>query len=220
MSTIEVIRLACYAVNTVVCFSLVVYFAKEYMTKKLRASLAWAVGFLLFGFLIISLATYTTVVEVSKVQVMIAFMFAAAEVSVIYYGASLVFFGEESFFREKITVIFFLAMLFIGSFLTYTTEEGQLVQTMGFWTVWIFLAFYVVIGTMFYWVSRKVPKTDPRRRAIALVAAAWYIVAFWNSYVGLAWGENVAVEAVIFLLGSFGFLLLLYGMTAGKTTRK
>ncbi len=219
MSTIEVIRIACYAVNTVVCFSLVVYFIREYLIKKLRAYLSWAVGFLLFGFLIISLASYTTVAVVSKVQVMVAFMLAATEVSALYYGASLVFFVEESFFREKITVIFFLVMLFIGSFLTVTTEESQLVQTMGFWTVWIFMAFYVAIGTMFFWISRKVPETDTRRKAIALVAAAWYIVAFWNSYVGLAWQENVAVEAGVFLLGSFGFLLLLYGMTVGKTTR-
>lgn len=220
MDIIEFIRLACYAVNTVVCLSLVGYFIRDYMVKKLRTSLAWAVGFLMLSFLIVSLAMYTTIAEVSRAQVMFSFVLAATGVSSLYYGASLVFFGEESFFREKITVIFFLIVLFIGSFLTYTTDKSQLIPTVGFWTVWIFMAFYVAIGTMFYWVSRKVPDTDPRRRAIALVAVAWYIIAFWNSYVGLAWGENVAVEAVVFLLGSFGFLLLLYGMTVGKTTRK
>ena len=220
METVELIRLACYIVDIIVCFILVGYFIREYVYKKLRASLAWAVGFTLFGFLIISLASYTTIAEVSKFQVMMAFIFAALAVSSLYYGASLVYFDEGSFFREKMTVALFVGVLVIGSIITYITPQAQLISTMGFWTTWIFFSVYVAIGTMFYSVASKLSKGDPRRRPIIMVALAWYIVSIWNNYVGLAWGENPAVEAGMFLFGSFGYVLLLYGMTTGKTTKK
>lgn len=219
MEPFELVRLACYGVDIIVCFLLVGYFIREYMKKKLRASLAWAVGFLLLSFMIISLASYTTVAEVSKLQVMVAFVLAASAVSSLYYGTSLLFFDEESFFREKITAVLFVVVVLIGSILTYITPEGQLVATVGFWTTWVFLAFYVTIGILFYRVSRKLLRGDPRRRTITLVALAWFIVGIWNVYVGLFWGKNPAIEAIVFLFGSFGFLLLLYGMTTGKTTR-
>jgi len=219
VETLELIRLACYGVDIIACFLLVGYFTREYMVKRLRASLAWAMGFFLFSFIIISLASYTTVAVVSRSQVLIALAFAASAVSSLYYGTSLLFFTEGSFFREKITAVFFVVVLLIGSVITYTTPEDQLVAAVGLWTTWIFFAFYIVIGALFYRVSRKLLRRDPRRRAITLVSLAWFIVAIWNVYVGLLWGENPAVEAIMFLFGSFGFILLLYGMTAGKTTK-
>ncbi|MGD2248624.1 MAG: hypothetical protein PVF58_09475 [Candidatus Methanofastidiosia archaeon] len=213
------IRLVCYVIDIIVCFLLVGYFIREYMIKKLRASLAWAVGFFLFSLMIISLASYTTIDTVSKIQVMVAFVLASSAVSSLYYGAALIYFGEKSFFREKMTSIFFVGIIIIGSILTAVTDKSELVSTVGNYTNGIFLLVYVVIGSMFFAVSRKLPGGDPRKRAINMVGIAWYIVAIWNTYVGLFWGEDPLLEAGMFLLGSFGFLLLLYGMTTGKATR-
>ncbi|MBU7044921.1 MAG: hypothetical protein HXS54_00675 [Theionarchaea archaeon] len=219
METIELIRVASYVINAVACFVLSVYFLRDFFTKRLRASLAWGIGFLLFGLVVLNLILLSTA-ELSKSAVYFGFLLTSVMVFCLYYGASLLFFNERSFFREKMAIIYCLATLFIGLILTYLTPTEKIVETMRTPTTAMYGILYIVITILFYQVSRRIPEGDPRRRTIGLVSLSWAIIAFWNFYIAFAWLERPSIEAGIFLLGSFGFLLLLYGMTTGKTTRK
>ena len=213
------IRLVCYIINALATFVLGCYFLKEFINKRLKASLAWGIGFLMWSPVIANLAFMATV-EISKVAVMGGFVITSIMVALLYYGASLLFFNEESFFREKFTVIYFLATLFVGLGLAYVTPAGEgFVEKIRGPSSAMYTLLSIVIGTLFLKVSRRLNTTDPRRKTITLVAAGWYIIGLWEAYIGLAWLEYPSIEAIIFLLGSFGFILLLYGMTTGKTTK-
>lgn len=219
METIELVRLACYAVNIIASFLLAGYFIREFITKRLRASLAWGLGFTMLGIVLITLAFAVTTV-ISKPALYFGFLFSATTISLLYYGTSLLFFREGSFFREKMTVILWLAVILIGWSLTYIIPADQVLERTRLPSSVINVLIYFVIGILFYQVSRRIPKEDPRRRTITLVAIAWFIITFWNAYIGAFVGEYVLPEAIVFLFGSFGFMLLLYGMTTGKTARR
>jgi hypothetical protein len=218
LETIELIRIACYALNAISCFTLAVYFVREFFTKRLRPSLAWAVGFGSLGVAIIAMAM--TTMEVSKSVLTAGFLLSTLTAPSLYYGASLLFFKEGSFFREKFTVIFYLVVLIVGLTVIVITPVEYLVERLTFIVQPIYLFAYLVIGILFLQVSRRLPTNDPRRRTITLVAAAWGIISFWVAYVLFFLYKYIALEAVVFLIGSVGFLLLLYGMTTGKTSKK
>ncbi len=220
METLEIVRLACYAANTITLLLLAGYFLREYMTKRLRASLAWGLGFLLFAIVIINLAFLVTV-EMTKTSVYFGFLVTATMVALLYYGTSLLFFREGSFFREKMTAIYWLVMVLIGWTLTYLSKPDPAeLAKVGRPSMVMFVIAYVIIGILFYRVSRRLPEDDPRKRTIAMVSTAWFILAIWNIYIGTLLDVYPTVEAGVLLFGSFGFLLLLYGMTTGKTTRR
>lgn len=218
METIELVRLACYIVNMAVCFTLATYFLREYVNKRLRASLAWGLGFGLLAPVILT-QVFTFAVVVSRYLLMLGLVLAAMVITFFYYGTSLLFFAEGSFFRERMAVIYFVVMLIIGEAAAYTAPAGQIVESIRLPTAILYTITYLLIGIQFSRVSRRLPKEDPRRRTTTLVSAGWLIVALWMVYQGVFWGEYAAIESVVFLVGSFGFLLLLYGMTTGKTTR-
>ena len=219
METIEIIRLACYVVNIISSFILGVFFIREFSIKRLRASLAWGLGFILFGITISNLA-FMAAAEVSKPAVYIGFAFTAIFIALLYYGASLLFFKERSFWREKMTVIWFFAVLLVGLVLTYFTPAEQITQAVRGPSLTLTGTVYFVIAILFYQVSRRIPKEDTRRRTITLVSAGWWMILIWNIYLALFFGEHLILEAFAFLLGSLGFLLLLYGMTTGKTAER
>lgn len=210
------ILLVCYGINTVVLGTLAVYFYREYYVKRLRASLAWALGFTFFAFTVANLAVLTT--EITRSQVALGGLIAAVMLSFFYYGASLLFFSEKSFFREKMTTILFLVVLGMSEFLAITFPLERLASI----RLFIMLPYWVIfsgISYLFYRVRGRLSKEDPRRRPITLTAVAWFIVAIWMFYIEFLWGWNRIIEAVVFLLGSFGFGLLLIGMTWGRGTR-
>jgi hypothetical protein len=210
--------LACYVINAIVLLVLSGYFIREFITKRLRASLAWGIGFLLFAIAMLNLGLLAAA-EVTKPQVMFGFVLTSLMVGLLYYGASLLFFKEGSFFREKMAVIYFLAVLFVGIVLTYITPAEQISEQVRTPSLALVEIAYFVIAVLFLQVSRRIPKEDPRRRTIALVSTAWWIIVIWNLYLAFFWGEYPTIEAGVLLFGTFGFLLLLYGMITGKTTR-
>ena len=219
MDIVEVIRLACYVVNIIASFTLAGYFLREYMSKKLRASFAWGLGFTLLGFVIVT-QVFLFAVQVSRSLIMIGIIFASIVIALLYYGTSLLFFSEGSFFREKMTAIYFFLMLLVGEVVSYIAPEERIIEYSRGSTAFIYTFVYFLIGILFYRVSRRIPKEDLRRRTISLVSVAWFIIGIWMIYQGLYWGEYPMIEAGVFLFGSLGFLLLLYGMTTGKTARK
>ncbi len=220
MLTIEFVRVVCYAVNGISSLLLSGYFFREYMVKRLRASLAWGTGFFLFLIAVITIY-YVTAVEAAKPVLYFGFIFSAFLVSLLYYGTSLLFFSEGSFFREKMTAIYWVVVIIIGVTLTYSAPSDRLIEYTRLPGMAVFVFGYALIGFLFSRVSVRLPKGDLRRRTTILVSLAWFIIAGWNLGIGIfTGGKNPIVEAFIFLFGSVGFLLLLYGMTTGKTTRR
>lgn len=217
METIELIRVASYAINAIACFVLGAYFAREYFAKRLRASLAWCVGFFLFGLVVLNLIFITT--EVTKGAVYLGYLMTAVMVFGLYYGASLLFFREGSFFREKFAALYALAVLLMGWILTYVTPVEQIIERLRLPSTALYTLIFFIIAVLFLQVSRRISSGDPRKRTLTLVSTAWFILAIWQAYVGVALGEQPVIEAIVFTIGSFGFLLLLYGMTTGKTAR-
>lgn len=194
------------------------YFFREYLIKRLKASLAWGLAFTIYALVVINLAFLATG-EISETQVMFGVVLTSVMMSLFYYGASLLFFREKSFFREKFAVILFLVILAVSSFIVIVFPTEEIVAVMRTVTVSMMSAIFFLIGVLFYRVSRRLPEKDPRRRTVTLVALAWFIVVIWLGYIAVFWGEYQIPEAFVFLLGTFGFLLLLYGMTTGKATR-
>lgn len=217
METIELMRVASYAINAIVCFILGTYFAREYLAKRLRASLAWCLGFFLFGLVVLNLIFITT--EVTKGIVYLGYLLAAVMVFGLYYGASLLFFREGSIFREKFAALYALIVILTGWILTYVTPVDQIIERLKLPSIAFYALIFFIIAVLFLQVSRRISSEDPRKRTLILVSAAWFILTIWQIYIGLALGEYPLIEPIVFTMGTGGFLLLLYGMTTGKTGR-
>lgn len=218
METIELVRLICYGISIIACFILSGYFFREFNAKKLRASLAWGLGFLLFGFGQMTTAFLATA-EVSRSGIAVGAVFTAGMISLLYYGASLLFFREKSFFREKMAAVIFIVAFALEIFLAYIAPENQIAEFVRGPTTAFLGIIYFLIAVLFFRVSRRLPDGDPRRRTLSLVSAGWVIILIWNIYLGLFWGDYPSIESGVYIFGSFGYILLLYGMTTGKTTR-
>lgn len=212
------ILLACYTVNIIALFLLGGFFFREYFTKRLKASASWGFAFILYALVVINLAFLATG-EISKSSVMVGVILTSVMMALFYYGASLLFFSEGSFFREKFAVILFFLIFAISSFIVIYFPTEEIVAVMRTVTTLMMATVFFLIGVLFYRVSGRLPRGDPRRRTVTLVAAAWFIVVIWLVYIAFFWGEYAIPEALVFLLGSSGFLLLLYGMTTGRATR-
>ncbi len=214
MEIIELVRWTCYGLNVIVCLVLAGYFFREYSSKKLRASLAWGIGFGFWIYATVAAAFFIGVEEVTKTALALSIIPAATFVALLYYGASLLFFSEGSFFRGKTAVIYWLAVAFVGWTLTYITPTDLIIERVSLPLMVMFTIGYLVISVLFYRVSRRLPKEDPRRRTVSLVAVSWIIIACWQISVGSV--ENSVIEAGITIFGTFGYILLLYGMITGK----
>ena len=131
----------------------------------------------------------------------------------------MLFFSPGSFFREKTAVLWVIVTFGISSYMIYTFDVDVIVEKMRAPSEVMYVALFLSIAILFYSVSRRLPKADPRRRTVLYVSIAWVITAFWNGYIGVFWGEYPIVEAAVLIIGAIGFIVLLYGMTTGKATR-
>ena len=189
------------------------------MTKRLRASLAWGLGFFVLAIAILNL-TFIVVTEVSRTVVIIGAIFTAGMISLLYYGASLLFFREGSFFREKMTVLYFIIVFLAQTVSALIAPPERIAEYARTPSLGLIGITYMLIAILFYQVSRRLPEDDPRRKTTVLVSVAWIIVFIANIYLALFFGEYPTIETFALLLGTVGFILLVYGMTTGKTTRK
>ena len=69
LMAVSMIYVISYALASVVTFIISVYFFREYSAKRLRASLAWAIGLLTYGFVQLSHLTSAVVGEISMGRV-------------------------------------------------------------------------------------------------------------------------------------------------------
>lgn len=215
------IAVICYVVAILATAILAGYFFREYLNKKLRASLAWAVGLFL-----ITLALFTDLIvelfgeiAVGTLGLGIALMIVVFALSLLYYGTSLLFFSPGSFFREKfsILIICILGIYFILLLMRY--QAGEFREIALTWVNALAMSpILFVIGFLFYRVSRRLNSNDPRRRTILLVSAGWFFIT-GNSVTRQFLGGNQYLDSIIHLFVAIGWVLVLYGMILGKATK-
>jgi hypothetical protein len=171
----EVMWFVCHAAGMIVSVALAVYFLREGLYKRLRASLWWALGFLLVAFSM-SVMTITTVYGVHKILVMLAFSFFAASVASLYYAGSLLFFDRKSFFREKCAVMILVASFVLFVLPVYLLPESTTVNIIESPAIILCVVAILVIAVLFSLVAR-LPRGHCDRKLVALQSLAWWIAA-------------------------------------------
>lgn len=198
-----------------------IYFFRDYFAKKLRASLAWGVGLLLYSLTQIQpiLVEISGPTEVGVTTMTIGFLILALAMVLLYYGAAQLFFSPGSFFRERFTVI--LLMIFFSIITLFSTLSSQEEFIAGA----TFLSGIIVMGPiksviafLFYRVYRRLETDDPRKRTVSLLVYGWALDAFTAFVFGLA--LSVSIEAVTHLLHAVAWVIIFYGMAIGKVARR
>ena len=197
------------------------YFFREYSLKKLRASLAWAVGLLLYMITQIGHLASSMFGDIAVGKPMFAILLIALAVSfaLLYYGTSQLFFDEESFFREKMAILIFLVCLVVFSYLLITVPTEGFADASRLPVEIIATILFLTIAALFYRVFRGLAPDDHRRIIILLVSAGWFLAAVDTFYLGFFEGVSRISDAGINLVHLIAWLLILYGMVLGKATR-
>ncbi|KYK36435.1 MAG: hypothetical protein AYK19_08625 [Theionarchaea archaeon DG-70-1] len=210
-----------YIVTIGATLILSMYFFREYYLKRLRASLAWAAGLLLYGIVQIGHLAVAMVGEVAmgKPAMGGALVILALALTLIYYGTSQLFFSPGSFFREKMSafVLLICFVLFAVLLATFPTE-GFAARIPPYVEPLATLVF-LFTGVSFYNVFRRLGPGDPRRRTVLLVSLGWFLVVIDTIYLGFAQGLSRTLDTVINIEHAVAWLLLLYGMALGKAAR-
>jgi hypothetical protein len=211
-----------YLVAIGVGIILSIFFLLEYRRKKLHASLAWGLGFLLYW--IAQSVDLSTLIfgepVVGRVALWAGLTIAWLSIVLFYYGASLLFFSPASFFRERFTVAIAVICL---AFFTYTIATFPLV---GFRDVirpyvQLLVSFpvFIVISYFFFRTSRRLASDDPRRQTVILVAFGWFINALYAVFFAEFQGLYSTVDVLFYLLHATAWILLLFGMRLAKVSR-
>lgn len=222
MEPIGMIQLVYYVTSMLVCVVLAAYFLRKFLSNEGLISLWWATGFSLLALGILAI-TVIALLGLHKIHVMLAFAFVAASVAFLYYAASLPFFDEKSFFREKFAVILFVVSFVLFLLLIYLSPEEHVAEIIGSPVMALFAVAFLVLAVLFNRVAvsfsqvveffaQRIKDRDREyviRRLGALQSLVW-IIAVWSLCSALFWGSVMAV-GLVFVLSSFGFILLLYG---------
>ncbi|KYK37109.1 MAG: hypothetical protein HXS46_05070 [Theionarchaea archaeon] len=105
-------------------------------------------------------------VTLGKPGLLVALLVVSFSMTLLYYGASLLFFQEKSFFREKMTgIIFLICAVYFGYLVAVLPVERfrQAVATpiqLGLMT-----PIFLVIAILFYSISRNLKPGDPAKKA-------------------------------------------------------
>ncbi len=218
----NILYVATYMIGAIATLILAVYFFREYLKKRLRASLAWAIAFLFYALGMSTDIAIALIGEVSVGKPGIAFglLTVALSLTLFYYGTAQLFFSGGSFFREKMSVVLFLALIaFYGIIFIKLPTDGfrNLVRP---FTELTFLLVFLVIGFLFFRVSQRLPADDPRRQIILLVSSGWFLAAINAFYLGnyLEYSSAI-IDAGSNIVHAIGWMLILYGMAIGKAAR-
>ena len=211
MATIETIQLVGYAISIIVCTVLAAFFLRKFLNKRLKASLWWVLGFSLLacGIAAMAVGAFYGV----HIIFVIAFAFVAASTAFLYYAASLLFLGKESFFREKFTVILFLVSFVLFVLPVYSIFK-EYVTTMRSPTMTLFAVAFLVIAVLFNRTAAKLSEEYLCKVSGALQSLAWWVAAVWSLYIASLWG-SITAAGFVFVLSSFEFVLLWYGCKGG-----
>ncbi|MGD2248632.1 MAG: hypothetical protein PVF58_09515 [Candidatus Methanofastidiosia archaeon] len=219
---INIVVAISYVVSIVATATLAVYFFREYAQKKLRASLAWGLGLLVYVFAMITdfSVDISGEMAVGKPALLIGLMVTFAGMTLFYYGTSLLFFNRGSFFREKISALLFIFYIAVSVYLVVTLPTEGFKEAVRFpLETFLISPVYFAISILFYRVSARVDSDDPRRQTILFVAAGWFLLLIGGLYRGLFFGSSAAFDSLSHIVRATAWLLILYGMTFGKAAR-
>ncbi|MBU7037776.1 MAG: hypothetical protein HXS52_07570 [Theionarchaea archaeon] len=210
-----------YVVAIAAGLVLSLYFFRDYFAKRLRASLAWAVGLFLYSLTQIQpiLVEVSGPTQVGVLAMTLGFMVLALAMVLLYYGASQLFFSSGSFFREKFSVILLVIFFsIIALFSIFADEQDFIAGATVLSGIIVMGPIKFSIAFLFYRVYRRLEAGDPRRRTVSLLAYGWALDALTAVIFGLA--LSVAVEAATHLLHAVAWIVIFYGMAIGKVTRR
>lgn len=209
-----------YLIAIAVTLVLSAYFIREYRVKKLRASLAWSLGFLAWAFVMLTdlFAIFQGETIVGKPVIFFGLIVLAMSMTLFYYGTSLLFFSPGSFFREKMSILIMVSFALLSVYLVmvfqeegFRAEAAKILQP-------VMTFIFLVISVLFYRVSRRLGKGDPRRTTVLLVSIAWLLIAIQNAY-RIFVGYSMATDIIFQSLYVPGWLILFYGMILGKAAK-
>lgn len=218
---IDIVLVASYVIAIIATLVLSAYFFREYLRKKLRASLAWGIGLLLYFFGVLGdlIVEMSGEVSMGKPGLFLALLITVVGMVMLYYGTSLLFFSPGSFFREKLTAILLLGLGAYSVYLIMTVPLEGFRETIAPLMQAPFTLIYFIIGYLFYRVSRRLPSGDPRRMTVSMVAVAWFLLVFNSLYRMLFLGFSGITDAVFEISLGVAWILILYGMALGKAAK-
>lgn len=219
---VSMVYLISYVVAITATLFLSVFFLHEYYVKKLRASVAWGTGLLLFSITQITdlyVAEFGEIV-IGKPGLMTALIVHILGMVLLYYGTSLLFSDPGSFFREKISVLIMVIYIVCFGFIVKVLPvEGFREAILAPMQLGLMTPIFLVIAVSFFRVSVKMERFDPKRLTLLLVSAGWFLVVIDSVYRGLFLGSSGISDALSNILRAFGWVFILYGMTVGKATK-
>jgi hypothetical protein len=217
METIWIIFLMLYVAATATILILSMYFFRHYIAKKSRVSFIWCLGFFFFA---IATAHYLlrAYEGITRTEFLIELIIFVLAVVLFYYGTSLLFFKEGSFFREKMAALILGFYLALFLFLVYITPPDRLIDGLRVPTqIGLMMPVFSVIAVFFYVISQRIDPGDPSRQRFFCVSIAWFLLAFDSLYEGFFWLESLALDLVARIFQTMAWFLMLYGMTIRRT---
>jgi hypothetical protein len=206
-------------VSISVKFVLAFYFLHEYSQRKSRAPIVWGMGFFFFGFSQIpglSLRYFEDPATTTAFMILGLFLLILS-LALLYYGASLICFPKGSFMREKLSIIFFAAMLAVTLTSPFIIPPERALDVGFFVAAGVILPISIAIAALFFVVWQKLVPDNSRRINVFFVGVAWLIYGVVNGIGSFFVGESV--EWIFYILAIVSFLILLHGMTMGRATR-
>ncbi len=179
----------------------------------------WGAGFLFFGLSqipILAMRYFKDPATNMGFALMGAFL-AALSLVLMYYGSSLIYFKKGSFFREKLSTIFFVVMIAIILTFPLIMSPQDVLRT-----VFVVVAsgfifpILTIVAIIFFMIWHKLEPENPRKPNVFMVAVAWLMYSLLNGLTSTYYGQQF--DWVFFTVGTISFLLLLYGMSLGKAT--
>ncbi len=211
-----------YTIAIAAVIVLSAYFFREYITKRLRASLAWSLGFLFYSIAQIAHLSADLFGEksVGKPVFGIGMAVLVLAVTLFYYGTSLLFFSEKSFFREKMTaIILVFYSVYSAVILAVLPVEGFVKAVASPLSLGEMLPMFLVVAIPFYRTSRTLDQGDPRKQILLLLSAAWFFVAISSAYLGTFLGFSVITDSAAYILQVVAWASIFYGMVVGKAVK-
>lgn len=199
-----------------------VYFYREYFTKRLTASLAWAVAFTFYAFAqIVDFVIFLSgEIAIGKGGLAVGLIMIGIGMALFYYGTSLLFFSRGSFFREKIfALILVITFVYFAYLLWVLPVEGFRDAVRPYIQAGLMAPIFFIIAVLFYRVSRRLDVGDPRRQTILLVSIGWFGTVINAIGRALFLEISPSVDSLIAIIGAVAFLLIMYGMVLGKAAR-
>lgn len=171
-----------YTAEILFPLTLSICFLRDYEARKVRASLAWGVGFLLYGFLvnyvIITLVSFATERDKYIIYRIAAFGVIVLGMMLLYYGIFLLLFHQESFFRKKMKAI--IIVIYLVYVLLLIQKYGDLPEPVLLLAQALKIPIFLMMAALFYRSYRKISFDDPSKRIplIASVASLLLAVSF------------------------------------------